>query len=105
MHALALIAVALVALFVTGLALADAEARQGNDFVRITARPCKDEKVLAAIAMHGRNPLDFRSARARFAGVEYVACWAMMGNAAYLIYEDGDQGVVPQADLKPVPEA
>lgn len=25
----------------------------------------------------------------------------MMGNAAYLIYEDGDQGIIPATELKP----
>jgi hypothetical protein len=25
----------------------------------------------------------------------------MMGNAAYLVYEDGDQGIIPARELKP----
>jgi hypothetical protein len=36
-----------------------------------------------------------------FQGQRYQACWRMMGNAAYLVYEDGDQGIIPAAELKP----
>jgi hypothetical protein len=104
MRALALIAVSLVMLFVTGLALADAEARQGSDFVRITARPCSDPNVLRHIPDSGRQ-LDFRAATGTFSGQTYSACWTPLRGGIGLVYEDGDQGVVPQADLKPVPEA
>jgi hypothetical protein len=44
---------------------------------------------------------DFRAASAVFQGQRFQACWRMMGNAAYLMYEDGDQGVIPANELKP----
>ena len=44
---------------------------------------------------------EFRAASAVFQGQRFQACWRMMGNAAYLIYEDGDQGVIPASELKP----
>jgi hypothetical protein len=57
---------ALILLLAAAPVLADSEARQGNDWVRITAKPCTDEKVLAHIAAAGDNPLDYRAARAEF---------------------------------------
>lgn len=104
MRTLTAIAVALITLFVSGLALADSIGRQGNDWVRITARPCADDKVLQHIPDAGRR-LDFRAATAHFQGQDYAACWAQAAGGVDLVYEDGDTGFVPERDLKPVPEA
>jgi hypothetical protein len=84
--------------------LADSEARHGNDVVRITARPCSDPNVLRHIPDSGRQ-LDFRAATGTFSGQTYSACWTPIPGGVGLIYEDADQGVIPQGDLKPVPEA
>lgn len=77
----------------------DLIARQGNDSVRLSEDACQSELVLnrlePAIAK------EFRAASAEFQGQTYQACWRVMGNAAYLIYEDGDQGVIPVQELKP----
>ena len=77
----------------------DLIARQGDDSVRLSEDSCKSELVLARLepGMHEQ----FRAASAMFQGQRFQACWRMMGNAAYLIYEDGDQGVIPAAELKP----
>ena len=34
-------------------------------------------------------------------GRTFTACWRKAANVAHLLYEDGDQGIVPLADLKP----
>ncbi len=74
-------------------------ARQGDDSVRLTDSPCKSELVLGrldpSVAAH------YRAASAVFQGQAYQACWRLVGGAAHLVYEDGDQGIVPAAHLKP----
>jgi hypothetical protein len=77
----------------------DLIARQGDDSVRLSDESCKSQLVLSRVepSMHEQ----FRAASALFQGQRFQACWRMMGNAAYLIYEDGDQGVIPASELKP----
>jgi hypothetical protein len=74
-------------------------ARQGDDSVRLSDAACKSELILSRLEPGMAK--DFRSASAVFQGQRYQACWRMMGNAAYLVYEDGDQGIIPAAELKP----
>jgi len=90
-----------------GPAFADAEVRQGADFIRITARPRADPKVLAHITAAGEDPLDYRMARADLAGVGYAACWRPMFKTreALVIYSDGDTSLLPVGMFKPIPEA
>lgn len=97
----------IAALLAAGPALADSEARQGADWVRITARPCTDLKVLEQIGLAQDNPLDYRAASAEFNGEKFAACWKPLfeRELIYLRYGDGDQGLIPFTDLKPVPEA
>jgi hypothetical protein len=63
----------IAAILAAGPAFADSEARQGADWVRVTANPCKDEKVLAQ--MDKENPLDYRAATAEVGGKLFNACW------------------------------
>lgn len=93
-----------ILLLLTLPAQADAIAKHGNDWVRITALGCKNEAVRKQIEALGRDPLDFRAA-AHFGGKDWAACWIPRGQAIHLIYEDGDQGLIPIGDLKPAPEA
>jgi hypothetical protein len=74
-------------------------ARQGDDSVRLSDSECKSELVLSRIepGMAG----EFHAASAVFQGQRFQACWRMVGNAAYLVYEDGDQGIIPADELKP----
>ena len=74
-------------------------ARDGDDSVRLADAPCKSETVLSRLEPHIRG--DFKAASAVVQGQTFVACWREMGNAAYLVYEDGDQGIIPMRDLKP----
>ena len=77
----------------------DLVARQGNDSVRLADGPCTSQQVLARLQprMHSQ----FKAALAVVEGRTFEACWRVAGNVAHLLYEDGDQGIVPMADLKP----
>lgn len=74
-------------------------ARNGNDSVRLAEGPCTSELVLGRLQpqMHSQ----YKAASAVVEGQNFVACWRVVGNAAHLLYEDGDQGVIPLAELKP----
>lgn len=94
-------------LALAGPAFADGIARQGADWVRITALPCTSEAVLGVIQAAGDNAKDYRAASAEFQGHQFNACakpiWEK--NLLWLRYEDGDQGLIPFDEVKPVPEA
>jgi hypothetical protein len=81
-------------------ALSDTQARQGDDWVRLADTPCQYAAVLRFIPQDIRE--DFKKATARFGGKDFFACWRPMGDVMHLFYEDGDQGIVPKADLTPV---
>ena len=98
------ILLAILAAF-TSPAFADAIARQGSDWVRITASACTDAEVLERIAAASPGDknahLDFRAGTSSFQGQLYVHCWRPAGNVIHLMYGDGDQGIVPVGELKP----
>jgi hypothetical protein len=77
----------------------DLIARQGEDSVRLSDDACRSELVLSRI--EPGDVKEYHAASALFQGQRFQACWRMMGNAAYLLYEDGDQGVIPAHELKP----
>lgn len=81
---------------------ADFVARQGEDSVRFHEKPCTHELVLQRLSPEVVE--HFQAATTVIQGQTYQACWRVMGNAAYLIYEDGDQGVIPVSDMKPALE-
>lgn len=95
---------ALVAASFAVSAQADSEAKYGSDTIRVTATPCTDAKVLGYIAALQQDPKDYRAARAEYQGAPFAACWRPMfeQKVAFIIYDDGDQGFIPFADLKPV---
>lgn len=74
-------------------------ARQGNDSVRLTDAACESELVLARVEPGSAE--EYRAATAEFQGQNFVACWRNMGNVAHLVYEDGDQGIIPMQELSP----
>ena len=77
----------------------DLVARQGGDTIRLVNAACTSEEILARVAPQLRS--QFRVALATVDGRNYTACWRMTPGAAHLVYEDGDQGVVPLSALKP----
>ena len=77
----------------------DLIARNGSDSVRLGEAPCTSQLVLGRLQpqMHPQ----YKAAQAQVDGQNFVACWRVVGNAAHLLYEDGDQGIIPLAELKP----
>jgi hypothetical protein len=95
----AVAAVAVIAAFAAAPAFADQlVARQGNDSVRLSDTACQSELVLGRIEAATRQ--EYRAASAVFQGQNFTACWRMVGNVAHLVYEDGDQGIIPAQELK-----
>ncbi len=87
------------AALVAAPALADElVASKGNDQVRLSNGPCTSEQVLNRLKPQFRAVL--REASATVSGQTYKACWVIEGRAAHLLYEDGDQGLIPLADFK-----
>jgi len=98
MKALALVAA--IAAFAAAPTFAqDLIARQGDDSVRLSEAACSSQLVLGRLEA-GQHE-EFHAATAVFQGQNFVACWRAMGNVAFLMYEDGDQGVIPLQELKP----
>lgn len=73
-------------------------AKNGNDSVRLSDSPCSSEQVLNRLKPQYRSEL--RDATAVVQGQTFKACWIVEGQAAHLLYEDGDQGLIPLADFK-----
>lgn len=97
----------LMLLIVASSAFADSIAHQGADWVRITAQPCTDTKVLAYLTAAKQDPLDYRAAVGEFQGHGFVLCWKpnFEGKVIQLQYEDGDNGMIPFSELEPAKEA
>ena len=68
-------------------------AYTGSDRIRLADTPCTSQAVLEHLDA-SVQPL-FRAATAVLEGKTYSACWRITPTAAHLIYEDGDQGLVP----------
>jgi len=87
------------AALVAAPALADElVASNGTDSVRLSDKPCSSEQVLKRLTPRFREVM--RDATATVGGQMYRACWITNGDAAHLLYEDGDQGIIPLADFK-----
>jgi hypothetical protein len=74
-------------------------ATQGSDSVRLSDGACQSERVLARVEPGSQD--EYKAATAQFQGQSFVACWRTMGNVAHLVYEDGDQGIIPLQELRP----
>lgn len=81
---------------------ADWEVRQNDDHVRFIEAPCANVAVLAQLARLGADPAIYYEAHARVGGTNYNACWTNRGISVHLVYEDGDQGVIPRGDVKKI---
>lgn len=76
----------------------DLVVNEGADSIRLTRAACSNEAVLSRIEPDARRL--FRTAAATLQGQRYTACWSVVSTAVYLVYEDGDQGLVPVSKLK-----
>ncbi|HVZ46672.1 MAG TPA: hypothetical protein VHA82_22895 [Ramlibacter sp.] len=94
-----------IALFVCAALVAapvfadDLVARNGDDSVRLSEGKCTSELVLARL--EPQTQTEYKAATAVVGGQQFQACWHVVGNSAHLMYEDGDQGLIPLEDLKP----
>lgn len=89
---------AILVLFLTFLifpkkAHADLVARQGNDSVRLTSEPCKNEAILNQIRPEYQDR--FKAGIAEVNGKKYPMCWTAANEDVFMLYEDGDKGRVP----------
>jgi hypothetical protein len=73
-------------------------ASNGEDLVRLSDQPCSSEKVLNLLPPNLR--VQVHDASATVQGQLFKACWVIDGDAAHLLYEDGDQGLVPLTDFR-----
>lgn len=73
-------------------------ATNGRNSVRLLDVPCSSEAVLQRVSPRVREQM--REARATVGGEDYRACWIVYGDSARLMYEDGDQGLIPLTDFK-----
>jgi hypothetical protein len=73
-------------------------ASNGDDSVRLSDQPCSSEPVLNRLPPNVRVLVHDAVALVR--GESYKACWVIDGDAAHLLYEDGDQGLVPLSDFR-----
>jgi hypothetical protein len=73
-------------------------ASNGNDQVRLSNGPCTSEEVLNRLKPQFRAAL--REASATLQGQTFKACWILEGSSAHLLYEDGDQGLIPLTEFK-----
>jgi hypothetical protein len=86
------------ALLAASPAMADVIARSGEDSVRLTQNPCQ---ITEHQAFPTGIPEEFRAASAVVSKKLYVACWALrMDGQVFLIYDDGDAGLVPVSLFK-----
>jgi hypothetical protein len=73
-------------------------ASNGADSIRLTDTPCSSPEVLKQLEPRLHKMM--MDATAELQGQKFKACWLPDGDAAHLLYEDGDQGLVPLADFK-----
>jgi hypothetical protein len=73
--------------------------RNGNDVIRLQNRPCVHAGTLSRIKPDWRDK--FRHGRALVEGKDFFLCWIVHGDAVFVLYEDGDQGLIPLTDFKP----
>ncbi len=73
-------------------------ASNGDDSVRLSDAQCSSEKILEQIEASVRPQL--KDATAMISGQSLKACWVVDGKVAHLVYEDGDEGMVPLTEFR-----
>lgn len=92
-------AVLIAALFLALPALADTfVGTSGRDLVRLSTAVCTHAPVLSLIPEKYRSVV--RDATAEIDGKTWRACWFVDGDSAHLLFEDGDQGLLPLGMFK-----
>ncbi len=76
----------------------DLVSRQGSDTIRLADEPCTSQLVLGRLEARLRS--QYKAASAVVQGQSFTACWRAAGRVVHLMYEDGDQGILPMEALK-----
>lgn len=66
--------------------------------IRLADVPCANAGVLEIVPAQFQS--EYMQASAVVHGQTFSACWRKAGAMVHLVYEDGDQGLVPLTDLK-----
>jgi hypothetical protein len=72
-------------------------ASNGVDSVRLSDGQCSSAKILDQLEPALRDQL--KDATATIGGQQFKACWTIDGQVAHLVYEDGDEGLVPLSEF------
>lgn len=83
--------------FATLSASADATATFGTDSVTLRDKACP-ASVLERITPEHRS--NFRKADGLVNGKPYLGCWVLERDVVFLMWEDGDQGIIPAKNFK-----
>ena len=90
------------AILAAGPALAGERAAQrGDDEVRLFDSPCVHGEVLSRLPADLRP--HFRKASVRISGQKWYACYWERDEVVFLVYEDGDQAIIPVANFTDSP--
>ena len=73
-------------------------ASNGADSVRLSDAQCSSQKILEQIDVGVRDQL--KDATATIGGQAFKGCWLVDGSVAHLVYEDGDEGMVPLTEFR-----
>lgn len=93
----------LAAILAASPAFADSEAKAGGDWIRIHDSPCVSAQTLALIPEKYRA--DFRKAQGKLGGEVFFGCWTTLDGVVFILWEDGDQSMIPEQAFKQVPSA
>jgi len=86
------------ALTMTSPMASELVSHSGNSSIRLTEQACTVEPVLKQLAPGAQS--DFRAAFVVLGGNRFKACWRPTPGGAHLLYEDGDQGLVPLSGFR-----
>jgi hypothetical protein len=84
----------------------DREARNGSDSIRLQGDCPAVVLALLPTDTPPRVRDSLRAAHAHVGGQDYQACWQLLPSGmVFVIYEDGDRGLLPFGAFRAVPEA
>jgi hypothetical protein len=92
----------LVLLVATGCLAGERVARQGDDEVHVFDSPCVSAQTIIRIPENARE--GWGKMQGRYQGERFFGCWRALGDNILILWEDGDQGLLPVQDFKPVLE-
>lgn len=92
----------IVLVLATAPALAEKVFAQGGDEIRIFDSPCVSVETMNRMPANARA--GWNKAQGSIGGQRFFGCWREMTGVVYIIWEDGDQGVVPMIGFKEATE-